>query len=121
MKRPRRALLVPAAARDLRRIRAWIAADSGVDRANVLLRALLDVVERIAELPALTEDQLPELPLREARAVVAPFMSLTIDALDNDLLQDTEARLLSLSEAISARYFLQYEKSEAPARDNLLA
>ncbi|HRY26732.1 MAG: type II toxin-antitoxin system RelE/ParE family toxin [Geminicoccaceae bacterium] len=53
MKRPRRALLVPAAARDLRRIRAWIAADSGVDRANVLLRALLDVVERIAELPAL--------------------------------------------------------------------
>ena len=54
-------------------------------------------------------------------AVLAPFLSLTIDAVDDALLQDTEARLLSLSEAISARYFLQYEKSESPERDNLLA
>ncbi|MCB2059435.1 MAG: circularly permuted type 2 ATP-grasp protein [Novosphingobium sp.] len=91
------------------------------DNPRSLVFQLNALNRQIAELPALTEDQLPELPLREARAVVAPFMSLTIDALDNDLLQDTEARLLSLSEAISARYFLQYEKSEAPARDNLLA
>ena len=72
-------------------------------------------------MPTLSEDQLPEQPLREVRAVLAPFLSLTIDAVDDALLQDTEARLLSLSEAISARYFLQYEKSESPERDNLLA
>ncbi|MEZ5863939.1 MAG: type II toxin-antitoxin system RelE/ParE family toxin [Geminicoccaceae bacterium] len=53
MKRPQRALLAHAAARDLRRIRAWIVADSGVDRARDVLRGLFDVVERIAELPAL--------------------------------------------------------------------
>ncbi len=53
MMRSQRALLAPAAARDLRRIRAWIAGESGVDRANVLLRGLLDVVERLAEMPAL--------------------------------------------------------------------
>ena len=53
MKRSQRALLAHAAARDLRRIRAWIAADSGVDRARDVLRGLFDLVERIAELPAL--------------------------------------------------------------------
>ncbi len=53
MKRADRALLAPSAVRDLRRIRAWIVAESGVDRADALLRGLLDVVERIALLPAL--------------------------------------------------------------------
>lgn len=82
----------------------------------------LETLDRhVAALPTLSEDQLPEQPLREVRAVLAPFLSLTIDAVDDALLQDTEARLLSLSEAISARYFLQYEKSESPERDNLLA
>lgn len=52
MKRPEQALLAPAAVRDLRRIRAWITADSGVQRAKDVVRTLLDVVEWVAEMPA---------------------------------------------------------------------
>jgi hypothetical protein len=36
-------------------------------------------------------------------------------------LQDIETRLLALSDAISQRYFLQYERSDPPVRDTLLA
>jgi plasmid stabilization system protein ParE len=49
---PEQALLTPAAVRDLRRIRAWIAADSGIQRAQYVVRILLDVVDWVAEMPA---------------------------------------------------------------------
>jgi uncharacterized circularly permuted ATP-grasp superfamily protein/uncharacterized alpha-E superfamily protein len=91
------------------------------DNPRSLVFQLSTLNHHIAALPTLAEDQLPEQPLREARAVLAPLMSMTIDAVDDGLLQDTETRLLSLSEALSARYFLQYEKSESPVRDRLLA
>lgn len=91
------------------------------DNPRSLVFQLSTLNHHIAALPTLAEDHLPEQPLREARAVLAPLMSLTIDAVDDGLLQDTETRLLSLSEALSARYFLQYEKSESSERDSLLA
>ena len=56
-----------------------------------------------------------------ARAVLAPLLNTTVEAFDARQLQDTEARLLALSETISARYFLQFEKSEPGARDDFLA
>lgn len=52
MRLPEQVLLAPAAVRDLRRIRAWIAADSGMERAKHVVRTLLDVLEWIAEMPA---------------------------------------------------------------------
>jgi uncharacterized circularly permuted ATP-grasp superfamily protein/uncharacterized alpha-E superfamily protein len=72
-------------------------------------------------LPTLGEDNLPELPLRLARAALGPFTSLTAAAIDPPLLQQTEAALLDLSEAIAARYFLPPERTEDGPRAPLLA
>lgn len=67
--------------------------------------------EHIAALPRLGEGQLPEVPERVVRALAAPLESLTIGEIDDALLGEIEGRLLALSDAITARYFLQYEKS----------
>jgi uncharacterized alpha-E superfamily protein len=85
-----------------------------------LVFQLQTLAAHVTALPALGEDNLPEAPLRETRAALAPFLSLTIDAVDDSLLGETERRLLTLSEAISARYFLQFERSEPVVRSNLL-
>jgi hypothetical protein len=62
----------------------------------------------------------PKRPCAKRAPRFAPFLSLTIDAVDDSLLGETERRLLTLSEAISARYFLQFERSEPVVRSNLL-
>lgn len=82
------------------------------------LRAMCD---HIASLPALTEDNVPERPLREARAALAPLQSLTVEAFDESRLRETELRLLALSDAISARYFLQFERAESAPGASFLA
>lgn len=73
--------------------------------------------EHIVALPRLGEGQLPEAPERAVRGLAAPLESLTIGEIDDALLSEIEGRLLALSDAITARYFLQYEKSgtERPA------
>ena len=91
------------------------------DNPRSLAYQVLALEYHIAALPALHEDALPEAPLREVRALLAPLTSLTVAAIDADLLQDIEARLLALSDAISARYFLQFEKSGLDHRASLLA
>jgi uncharacterized circularly permuted ATP-grasp superfamily protein/uncharacterized alpha-E superfamily protein len=91
------------------------------DNPRSLIHQVQAIAGHIAALPPLNEDQMPEQPLREARALLAPLQSLTVEAIDEKLLRETEARLLALSDAVSARYFLQFEKAEAKARDNLLA
>ncbi len=75
----------------------------------------------IAALPSLAEDGLPETPLREVRAILAPLASLTAEALDTTFLSAIETRLLALSDTIAARYFLQLERSAPAARASLLA
>lgn len=86
-----------------------------------LVYQLMAVDEAMGLLPALTEDNIPERPLREARAILRSLESLTIDQITGNELQEIEARLLGLSDAISERYFLQYEKSDKVAQDNFLA
>ena len=76
---------------------------------------------QIAALPRLGEDALPEAPLREARAILAPLTTLTVDALDDEVLSKIETRLLALSDAISTRYFLQVDNTAPNPRTNLLA
>jgi uncharacterized alpha-E superfamily protein len=79
------------------------------------------LVSHIEALPALGEDNLPEAPLLEARAVLAPLSSLPVSAWDLARLADVEQRLLALSDTISTRYFLQFEKADSPANGSLLA
>lgn len=88
-------------------------------------RSLLYQVETIAdhirELPQLLQDGLPEAPLRETRAILHRLQSITVEAITAAELQDIEGRLLTLSDAIASRYFLQYEKSGQPVQHSFLA
>ena len=79
------------------------------------------IVAHIAALPALLEDNVPERPLREARGALATLQSMTADTFDEAQLREVETRLLALSDAISARYFLQFEKAETEQAASFLA
>ena len=79
------------------------------------------IVAHIAALPALIEDNVPERPLREARGALASLQSMTADSFDEAQLREVETRLLALSDAISARYFLQFEKAETDLTPSFLA
>ena len=76
---------------------------------------------QIAALPHLGENALPEPPLREARTILAPLTTLTVEALDDAVLSSIETRLLALSEALSTRYFLQIDNTAPNPRASLLA
>ncbi len=86
-----------------------------------LIFQLLAIRDHIAALPTLNEDGLPERPLLSARALLAMLESLTADAVTHTLLQETETRLLALSDEISARFFLHYERAEPRSQGELLA
>jgi uncharacterized alpha-E superfamily protein len=79
------------------------------------------LVEHIDALPRLSEDLLPETPLRQARSLLAPLQSAVIGEFGADRLQNVRAGLLELSNAVAERYFLQYEKNDANSSRTLLA
>lgn len=79
------------------------------------------ICRHLEALPSLSDDMLPEAPLLEARALLGPLKSTTIERYDSGQLIGTESQLLALSDTISTRYFLQFEKAELPAGANLLA
>ncbi len=91
------------------------------DNPRSLISQLLRIDEHLAALPPLTEDNVPEPQILAARALLAPLQSMTVDAVTDDHLQAIEAGLLALSDTISARYFLQFEKREDRVQGNLLA
>ena len=91
------------------------------DNPRSLMFQVNAICDHVAELPSLNEDMMPEAPLLEARAIQGPLRAVTIDRFDEALLDDTEVRLLALSDTIAARYFLQYEKSRSTGADSLLA
>ena len=88
-------------------------------------RALVYQIERMAEhiasLPQLNEDGIPEAPYRQFSAMLASLRGMECETVGDAQLLDIETRLLGLSDAISQRYFLQYERSDPPVRDTLLA
>lgn len=77
--------------------------------------------QHLSILPALGDDQLPEAPLLAARAVMGPLVSQAAPTIDDHVLWDIENRLLALSEAISTRYFLQFERADPALESSLLA
>jgi len=88
-------------------------------------RGLVFQAERIAEhldgLPQLSDDGIPEEPYRLFSALLARLRGMAADTLGDADILDVETRLLALSEAISNRYFLQYERSDPPVQESLLA
>ncbi len=91
------------------------------DNPRSLMFQVNAICDHIAALPSLNEDMMPEVPLLEACAIQGTLRGVTIDVFDASLLQNTEDRLLALSDAIAARYFLQYEKDRQASGDSLLA
>lgn len=91
------------------------------DNPRSLVFQVQAINDHIRALPSLTEDNVPERQLLDARAILAPLQSLTADAISDSHLQDIETRLLALSDALSARYFLQFEKLDDRANGSLLA
>jgi len=74
-------------------------------------RSVAFQVERLAEhmkeLPVLNEDGMLEQPRRLVLSLAADIASATAPSLDNDRILAFEQNVLSLAEAIGARYFLQ--------------
>jgi uncharacterized circularly permuted ATP-grasp superfamily protein/uncharacterized alpha-E superfamily protein len=77
------------------------------------------IVEQLAGLPTIREDGLPEEPLRQARTLQALLEEARADEVEWGWLDRIEARLLGLSEEISTRYFLQFERDDALRRSLL--
>lgn len=91
------------------------------DNPRSLIFQIGAITDHVGFLPQLLEDGVPETPLREARAILSNLQSTPAEAMTPDALKETELRLLALSDAISTRYFLQYEKYGKPAQNNFLA
>ncbi|MDE2619071.1 MAG: circularly permuted type 2 ATP-grasp protein, partial [Sphingomonadales bacterium] len=80
------------------------------------------LADHVAALPALDDRQLPEAPLRQARALLAPMAAATAADFGLAEVAAAERALEALSDAISERFFLQFEKREsAGAAGGLLA
>jgi uncharacterized circularly permuted ATP-grasp superfamily protein/uncharacterized alpha-E superfamily protein len=87
-------------------------------------RSLIFQVQRLAEhiaaLPGLNDDNVPEPPLLGVRAVLGVLESHTIEHFGDAEIAEVEAGLLALTETISARYFLQFERPDSGASESLL-
>ena len=91
------------------------------DNPRSLVAQISQLCAHIAVLPSLAEDNLPEQPLRDARALLAPLQTLAVEELTSSRLQEIETRLLALSDTIATRYFLPIEKPETREQASLLA
>jgi len=78
------------------------------------------VAEHLSQLPPDREDDMPDPPLRRARAMVGRLGAACAREIDATMLAEVEAGLLALSDAISLRYFLQLETPDAGTVGNLL-
>ena len=65
------------------------------------------ILEHLVALPSLRKDGMPEPPERIARGFAAILAAASAETLTLGELQDVERRLLSLSDAIGRRFFLQ--------------
>ena len=82
----------------------------------------LDQIEdHLAGLPTLLDDGVPERPLRKTRALLAQLHSLEAGSVNADSIQQFETSLLDLSDAVSQRYFLQYDRPDRSFQGSLLA
>lgn len=82
------------------------------DNPRSLVFQVQRIVEHLSTFPALRDDGMPEPPVRIATAIAATLASASAEALDMAMLDDLEGRLLGLSDAISARFFLRGKEAE---------
>ncbi|EIZ79753.1 protein of unknown function DUF404 [Novosphingobium sp. Rr 2-17] len=79
---------------------------------RALVYQVADIVTHLAALPSNREDNLPEAPLRAARALLGELQSATADEITPERLEAIETSLLGLSDEISARYFVSFDRDD---------
>lgn len=90
------------------------------DNPRSLKFQVAEVVSHLAALPSLRDDNIPEPPLRAARALLGELDSALAQDMTGNRLLGIQAQLFALSDEISARYFLQFDRDEAEKRTRLL-
>ncbi|WP_404480287.1 circularly permuted type 2 ATP-grasp protein [Novosphingobium sp. BL-52-GroH] len=90
------------------------------DNPRALVFQVGEIVAHLAALPSLRDDNIPEAPLRAARALLGELQAATAADMTVERLAAIEGQLLGLSDAISSRYFLQLDSEEAERRTRLL-
>lgn len=90
------------------------------DNPRALVFQIAGVVEHLAALPSVRDDNLPEAPMRAARALLGRLQAAAAQDMTSLALAEIEQELYGLSDAISARYFLQFDPEQAERRTALL-
>jgi uncharacterized circularly permuted ATP-grasp superfamily protein/uncharacterized alpha-E superfamily protein len=90
------------------------------DNPRSLVFQVGEIVAHLEHLPLLRNDTMPEQPLRDARALLGILGGATALEMDWLRMLDVGNRLLALSDAISVRYFLQFERPSSGADGSLL-
>ncbi|TCM18052.1 putative circularly permuted ATP-grasp superfamily protein [Novosphingobium sp. PhB165] len=90
------------------------------DNPRALVFQIAGIVEHLAALPSGRDDNLPEPPMRAARALLGRLQAATAQDMTGEMLERIEHELYDLSDALSARYFLQFDPEQAERRTLLL-
>ncbi|WP_067734130.1 circularly permuted type 2 ATP-grasp protein [Novosphingobium naphthalenivorans] len=90
------------------------------DNPRALKYQVAQIVGHLAALPSLRDDNIPEPPLRAARALLGELEAALAPDMTADRLEAIEAQLQNLSDEISERYFLKFDREEAEKRTRLL-
>lgn len=90
------------------------------DNPRALVFQVAEIVAHLSALPSSRDDNIPEPPLRAARALLGELQAALAPDMTPERLEAIEGQLLALSDAISERYFLQLDNEDAERRTTLL-
>ncbi|MGF7154555.1 circularly permuted type 2 ATP-grasp protein [Novosphingobium gossypii] len=90
------------------------------DNPRALVYQVAQIAQHLAQLPPLRDDNIAEPPLRAARALLGELQAALAAEMTSARVAKVEAQLLALSDAISDRYFLQFDNEDAERRTRLL-
>ncbi|HKX80591.1 MAG TPA: circularly permuted type 2 ATP-grasp protein [Novosphingobium sp.] len=90
------------------------------DNPRALAFQVAEIVAGLQALPPLRDDGLPEEPFRRALGLDARLRAMTSMELNDGVLGRIEFELLGLSDAISHRYFLDFDRGDSGVRNALL-
>ncbi|PNU02025.1 hypothetical protein A8V01_10450 [Novosphingobium guangzhouense] len=90
------------------------------DNPRALVYQVAQIVAHLCALPSSRDDNIPEPPLRAARALLGELQAALAPDMTPARLAAMEAQLLALSDAVSLRYFLQLDNEDAERRTTLL-
>lgn len=79
---------------------------------RALVFQVAEIVAHLAALPSTREDNMPEAPLRAARALLGELQAATAQDMTPERLHGVEDALLALSDELSVRYFVSLDRDD---------